>query len=407
MSKGEFSMNSEEMKSEENIESDIFSKMKKIESELPLKIIIYISIFLLTLAVVVENKINIFEYSLDPDNLYPLGVFALISLASLLCGLLVGFIFGLPRVMSENISVYSNMYGDNSNLDQISDWLLKLLIGVGLVELSKFPGIFKGIVDYLDVTFKFNGSGVVGASLLIIFSVSGFLVGYLCTRRFAALLFMKGLSGLHVIEESMDNDKEEIKKNTLGLVSENRKIIESIQNNQENFCKWMEKVTIQVNLFEKSQKNYSKTNTGDPSLQEILDCRYPVDGDRCLEKIQNLESKINKQVEERVSKKALSTQDSPNNCSDAKAKSQLQEKMKTNKDEITRYTKQLSDENREIMEKIKSNQKDFANWMGVFEDRLKAITENQQYIYHFCKVNNPASNDISPDPDSIENSSSG
>jgi hypothetical protein len=45
--------------------------------------------------------------------------------------------------------------------------------------------------------------------------------------------------------------------------------------------------------------------------------------------------------------------------------------------------------------------------MGVFEDRLKAITENQQYIYHFCKVNNPASNDISPDPDPIENSSSG
>lgn len=382
MPKGEFSMNYEKIK------STISSKMKKIESEIPLSIIIYLSIFLITLSVVVENKINILGYNFDLGNLYPLGAFALISLASLLCGLLVGFIFGLPRVMSENISVYSNMYGDNSNLDQISDWLLKILVGVGLVQLSKLPDILKGLVDLIDKEFEFAGSGIVGVSLLITFSVGGFLGGYLCTRRYAALIFMEGLSKQHNIEESMDNDKEDIKINTEKMASENRKIIESIQNNQQNFCKWMKKVTKQVNSFENTQKSYSTLNARNLSLQAMLDCTYPVDGNMCLEKIQNLESKINKQIEERVSKKDLSIHDSSSSCSKTTDKSNIQTKMKDNKDEIKEYTKKLSDENKQIMKNIESNQKEFAVWMGIFEDRIKAITDNQAYINNFCMMEN-------------------
>jgi uncharacterized integral membrane protein len=372
----------------EKIKSEISSKIKKIESELPLNIIIYLSVFLITLAVVIQNKINIENSNLDHlvGNLYPLGVFALISLASLLCGLLVGFVFGLPRVISENTSIYSNMYGDNSNLDQISDWLLKILIGVGLAQLSKLPGILSKFEDFIEGTLNFHGSGIVGVLLLIIFSVSGFLGGYLYTRRYVALMFMEGLSKQHNIEESMDNDKEEIKNKTKEMVSENRKIIESIQNNQENFCKWMEKVTKQMNLFEESQKKFNTLTAMDSSLQAVLDYTYPVDGKECLEQVKKLKSEIKSPFKE-VSTKDPLIQDSSNTCPNTEVESKLQMKMINNKNEITEYTNKLSNENKEIMKNIENNQKKFAIWMGTFEDRLKAITNNQVYLNNFCMMN--------------------
>ena len=366
----------------DKIKSEISSKIEEIKSELPLKIIIYMSIFLITLAIV--KKINIFDNPLDghflDGHFDHFGVYALISLASLLCGLLVGFIFGLPRVISENTSIYSNMYGDNSNLDQISDWLLKILIGVGLVELSRLPGILILFKDHL----QYLGSGDVGVLLIVIFSVGGFLGGYLCTRRYVALIFMAGLSKQHKIEESMDKDKEDIKKNAEELTFENRKIIESIQNNQEGFCKWMEMLTKQMNLFEENQIKYCTLNTKNPSLQSMLDCTYPVDGKACLEQIKKLKNEIKNPVEGKVSKKDPLIQDPTNIYSNKESKSKLQIKMKNNKNEITEYTNKLANENKEIMKNIQSNQKKFSFWMGVFEDRLKAITDNQVYINNFC-----------------------
>lgn len=368
----------------DKIKSEILSK---IESEFPLKIIIYMSIFLITLAIVVQQNIDIFETLkiLYSDNrLHPLAIFVLISFSSLLCGSLVGFIFGLPRVISENTSIYSNMYGDNSNLDQISDWLLKILIGVGLAQLYQLKYILNGFAATFGKMLDSTPGGYAAVLLLVIFSIAGFLGGYMCTRRYAALVFMEGLSKQHSIEESMDKDKEDIKKNAEELTSENRKIIESIQNNQERFCKWMEIVTKQMNTFEENQKKYCSLKEKNPLLLSLLDCNYPVDGNECLVKIKKLRNRIKNQAEEKVSKEDPLNQDPSNGCSNIKSKSKLQIKMKSNKNEITEYTNKLANRNRELMKYIESNQKDFAFWMGVFEDRIKAITDNQAHINNFC-----------------------
>jgi hypothetical protein len=368
----------------DKIKSEILSK---IESEFSLKIIIYMSIFLITLAIVIQQKINIFNILGDlyrQNGLHSLFILALVSLASLLCGSLVGFVFGLPRVISENSSIYSNMYGDNSNLDQISDWLLKILIGVGLSQLYQL----EKILTYFKVTFgnmlESPNSGYVAVLLLVSFSIAGFLGGYMCTRRYAASIFMEGLSKQHSIEESMDKDKEDIKRNAEELISENRKIIESIQNNQEWFCKWMEKVTKQMNMFEENQKKYCKLKDKNPALLPLLDCNYPVNGNECLEQITKLKNKIKNPREEKVSNEDLSNKDFPNRCSNVESKSKLQIKMKNNKNEITEYTNKLANRNRELMKNIESNQKMFAFLMEEFEDRVKAITDNQAHINNFC-----------------------
>ena len=114
----------------------------------------------------------------------PEGVSILISLASLSFGLLIGFIFGLPRAISENSSFYCNMYEDNSNLDQISDWLLKILVGVGLTQLILLP---RALTEYVGFIRPALGdtvtSGTVGISLLIIFSVNGFPINNHCKKE--------------------------------------------------------------------------------------------------------------------------------------------------------------------------------------------------------------------------------
>ena len=76
----------------------------------------------------------------------------LLALASLLTGAFIGFIFGIPKTVtaaaaSSNQAVET--YQGNTNLEQISDWLTKILIGVGLVQLNALPGHIQELTEHL------------------------------------------------------------------------------------------------------------------------------------------------------------------------------------------------------------------------------------------------------------------
>jgi len=70
----------------------------------------------------------------------------LVGAASISVGSLLGFLFGMPRAMvapstSEETDAAAPMtYRPSTNLEQVSDWLTKILIGVGLVELRQIGG---------------------------------------------------------------------------------------------------------------------------------------------------------------------------------------------------------------------------------------------------------------------------
>ena len=82
------------------------------------------------------------------------------SLACLVSGAGLGFLFGVPKVVQEQHTagkkdqvatdannpqssgfVYQQRV--NSNLEEISDWLTKIIVGLGLVELAKVFDYFK------------------------------------------------------------------------------------------------------------------------------------------------------------------------------------------------------------------------------------------------------------------------
>src|ERR1700730_9963676 len=124
----------------------------------------------------------------------------LIAGGTFFIGVLLGFLFGIPRTLqgdqpqiSDKDNHQNNIsYKVNTNLEQISDWLTKILVGVGLTQINKLPRL----IDNLSKTLKPGlgdqpASGIYGVALVIYFVVFGFLSGYLVTRIFIAEIFRR------------------------------------------------------------------------------------------------------------------------------------------------------------------------------------------------------------------------
>lgn len=122
---------------------------------------------------------------------------SLLAGASLLVGGAIGFLFGIPRTLQheENLgdsdkNTAANQtpafkYRVNTNLEQISDWLTKILVGVGLTQLNSIPVKLQEITRYVAKGIGDSASDQIFAlSVLLFFVVSGFLFGYLWTRLF-------------------------------------------------------------------------------------------------------------------------------------------------------------------------------------------------------------------------------
>ena len=115
-------------------------------------------------------------------------------------GALVGFLFGIPRTLSQTSGDPAGEargpelvhYRVNTNLEQISDWLTKILVGVGLAELHRLPAALLGAADYFATAIGGRAAVEIAGflvALLVYFSIVGFMTGYLGTRVLLAPLF--------------------------------------------------------------------------------------------------------------------------------------------------------------------------------------------------------------------------
>jgi len=118
-------------------------------------------------------------------------------------GVFLGFLFGIPRsLQTENPSgaqpkesagappesnqdAPKSQYKANTNLEQISDWLTKILVGVGLTQFNNIPDLFVRAGDYFGSALGSSSSNSkIAIAIILFFSVCGFLFGYLWTRLF-------------------------------------------------------------------------------------------------------------------------------------------------------------------------------------------------------------------------------
>ena len=128
-----------------------------------------------------------------------------LALAAAVVGGALGFLFGLPRPPTaaereekQRAGTATPRWKLSTNLTEISDWLTKIIVGVGLVEATKAWGAFTASTGSLAV-FLFesrHGSPAVIASALAGGAVFGFLFAYLYTQLIIARLLAEADTGL-------------------------------------------------------------------------------------------------------------------------------------------------------------------------------------------------------------------
>jgi hypothetical protein len=117
-----------------------------------------------------------------------------ISCAAIIGGGLVGFIFGIPRSASNAHREPGEGYRDNSNLEQISDWLTKILVGVGLVQLGHATNGISHLASAMKPGFGGEASSAgFGLAIALFYAGTGFLYLYLWSRT-GLLLQLRSLT---------------------------------------------------------------------------------------------------------------------------------------------------------------------------------------------------------------------
>ena len=150
-------------------------------------------------------------------NVFSTGL--LLALASGSSGGLLGFLFGIPRTLaketsnnkdkdqpSPNVQASGNKSEEqggagqavNTNLEEISDWLTKILVGAGLVQLQGLPATLHKVGTQFQSSLGNSELAILG--VVINFSVWGFFTGYLLTRLFLAGAFREADTGFRMVD---------------------------------------------------------------------------------------------------------------------------------------------------------------------------------------------------------------
>ncbi|WP_219115812.1 response regulator [Janthinobacterium sp. UMAB-56] len=154
------------------------------------------------------------------------------SLSICVSGMLLGFLFGIPRTQpSGSVNAAQPPAGAdaatgnpantlfqgaptlmeiNSNLVEVSDWLTKIIVGVGLIELKSLPGSAHSMAAFIAPSLGTDtptAMAVVGG-IMLFFSVHGFLIGYLLTRIYLSIMIKRADSLVKNDSVRLESGKE-------------------------------------------------------------------------------------------------------------------------------------------------------------------------------------------------------
>ena len=159
---------------------------------------------------------------------------ALVACCAFATGGLLGFLFGIPRSLSGDPGRPSASgngsesgeapartgYESNTNLEQISDWLTKILVGVGLVQFGKLATTARDLGTALAPAFGgAPSSEAVALATSLLYAVTGFLIVYLATRVYLPRVFHQAdlLDQLKQTQQGLDQLREDA--NALALMA--------------------------------------------------------------------------------------------------------------------------------------------------------------------------------------------
>ena len=142
--------------------------------------------------------IVVYAFSTPGSHPTYLGVGVLTSLAAFVGGCFVGFLLGIPRAVSSGevrqnqsaaAAATTSGLGASSNHAEISDWLTKLVLGAGLVGLTRLGGPVSRLIDNVAAGLHASGASaaevqtakVMAGAIIFGYAIMGLLDGYIVT----------------------------------------------------------------------------------------------------------------------------------------------------------------------------------------------------------------------------------
>ncbi|MCW2854656.1 MAG: hypothetical protein JWR52_271 [Marmoricola sp.] len=132
--------------------------------------------------------IVLFAFS-APSKSSALGISLMLAAASFAVFGLLGFLFGVPRRAPDaTTSTVGTTYLPNTNLEQVSDWLTKLLLGATLTQLRPLFDWFGVLFNHMGKALGVDAGPAFAGGLTVYFASAGFIGGWLATRMYLVRL---------------------------------------------------------------------------------------------------------------------------------------------------------------------------------------------------------------------------
>lgn len=165
--------------------------------------ILYTQVFLLPFYAAGFLDILFLRHEIDKNVAF------MAALACLGIGGVLGFLFGIPQAYQSKTAGSELSTGDegsngspttrnlrrfqsNTNLEQVSDWLTKILIGAGLVQIQNLKSGLMHLAQVLATNLSEDGKSVAFSLFLIVYFLSlGFVSIYTITRLFLTSAFSR------------------------------------------------------------------------------------------------------------------------------------------------------------------------------------------------------------------------
>ena len=167
-----------------------------------------------------------FYLSFKEDGYFQVFTILAVIAAYYLAGCAVGFIFAIPKSaqgarqerMPHNVKESrlntGDYYNDNTSLEEISDWLVKIIIGIGLTQFSYLKSMVESAARSIAAIFPClpQAQGceaffVFSYAIIIFYSIGGIIIGYLWTRIDFPKILTKSKRDVALIEKLEKQNK--------------------------------------------------------------------------------------------------------------------------------------------------------------------------------------------------------
>lgn len=149
-----------------------------------------------------------YPFTIAGIGLRLLFIAILIALATFIVGFFTGTLFGMPKRNSVNEGDYTL----NNSLVEISDWLTKIIVGLGLVNLKQVPKYLMSLGKYVSDASNSKGQSldVFAMSIVVYFAIFGLYIGYNYMRLILSQKYKQADDVL--LKRALEEKKQETKE---------------------------------------------------------------------------------------------------------------------------------------------------------------------------------------------------